>query len=91
MDFKNIVAQIDAEIARLQQARSLLAAAGVLVAFPSARNGRPKQNAVAPVVPKPIKRRKRRKLSAEGRARIAEAAKRRWAKQKAKGKRSAER
>jgi hypothetical protein len=82
--FKDIVAQIDAEIARPQQARTLLAATSVSVAFSNARRGRPKLNSVATVPSKPTKKRKRRNLSPEGRARIAEASKRRWAKHKAK-------
>ncbi len=80
MSLENIVAQIDAEIALLQQARSLLAASGI----PAVRRGRPKKNVEAPVPSKPAK--KKRNLTPEGRARIAEAVKRRWAKQKAKGK-----
>jgi len=52
------------------------------------RRGRPggsKNRAAAAVqpVPQPISRRKRRKISAEGRARIAEAQRKRWAAQKA--------
>ena len=86
MALNDIVAQIDAEIARLQQARSLLATTGISVAFPGARRGRPKQNAAVPGTSKPTKKRKKRNLSPEGRARIAEAAERRWAKLKAKGK-----
>ncbi len=77
MALKDILAQIDAEIARLQQARTLLVATGV----PAARRGRPKQQATVPAVSKPAK--KKRNLSPESRARIAEAVKRRWAKQKA--------
>lgn len=78
MALKEILAQVNAEIARLQQARALLSATDV----PARRRGRPKQqNAVVPLLPKPAK--KKRNLSPEGRARIAEAVKRRWAKQKA--------
>ena len=86
MAFNDIVAQIDAEIARLQQARSLLATTGISVAFPGARRGRPKQNAAVPATSKPTKKRKKRNLSPEGRVRIAEAVKRRWAKQKGNNK-----
>lgn len=84
MALKDIVAQIDEEIARLQQARSLLAASGIAVALPAVRRGRPKTNGETPALSKPAK--KKRNLSPEGRARIAEAVKRRWAKQKARGK-----
>jgi hypothetical protein len=91
MAFKDIVAQIDVEIARLQQARTLLAATSVSVAFSTARRGRPKLNSMATVPSKPTKKRKKRNLSPEGRARIAEAAKRRWAKLRAKGKQNVKR
>jgi hypothetical protein len=80
MALKNILAQIDAEIARLQQARALLGGTGVQ----KARRGRPRLSEAVSLPPKPAK--KKRNLSPEGRARIAEAVKRRWAKQKAKGK-----
>jgi len=84
MALKDLVSQIDAEIARLQQARSLLAASEVSVALPIVRRGRPKKNVETPVAFKPAK--KKRNLSPEGRARIAEAVKRRWAAQNASGK-----
>jgi hypothetical protein len=72
MPIKNILAEIDAEIARLQQARVLLSGDTVKRGL-----GRP------PAVPIEVKK---RNLSAEGRARIAAAVKARWAKQKkAKG------
>jgi hypothetical protein len=66
-----ILAQIDREIAQLQQARSLLGGKAV-----SAR----KKTAVAPAARKTAK--KKRNLTPEGRKRIAEAVKRRWAEQK---------
>ncbi len=81
MALKDIVAQIDEEIERLQQARSLLAVSGISVALPVVRRGRPKKNAGTPMLSKPAK--KKRNLTPEGRARIAEAVKRRWAAQKA--------
>jgi hypothetical protein len=84
MALKGIVAQIDEEIAGLQQARSLLAASGISVTLPAVGRGRPKKNAEMPVLSKSAK--KKRNLSPEGRARIVEAVKLRWAKQKAKGK-----
>jgi hypothetical protein len=86
MALKDIVAQIDEEVARLQQARSLLAASGIAVALPAVRRGRPKTHGGTPALLKPAK--KKRNLSPEGRARIAEAVKRRWAKQKAATKRN---
>jgi hypothetical protein len=74
-----IIAEIDAQILKLQQARALLAGTA------AGGRGRPKgsKNA-APAAAAPRKR----KLSAEGRKRIAEAMKKRWAerrKQNAKG------
>jgi len=68
-----ILTQIDHEIAQLQRARTLLAG-GVAV--------RPKKVATAPATKKPTKKKKKRNLSPEGRKRIAEAVKRRWAEQK---------
>jgi len=76
MSFPKILTLIDAEIATLQQARALIAGAakrGV---------GRPK-GSTAPVVAKP---KHKHKLSPEGRARIATAAKARWAAQRKAGK-----
>jgi hypothetical protein len=69
-----IITLVDAEISRLQQARTLLAQFGELT--------EPREH--APLRTKP--KRKRRKLSPEGRARIVEALKRRWATQKSKPK-----
>lgn len=65
-----ILAEIDREIAQLQQARALLVGA---VAQTSKKAG---SNATG----KP--RKKKRNLTPEGRRRIAEAVKRRWAEQK---------
>jgi hypothetical protein len=71
MALTGLLAQIDLEIARLQQARALLA--------PTEITGKRGQTALKAA--KPVK--KKRNLTPEGRARIAEAVKRRWAKQKA--------
>jgi hypothetical protein len=70
----SILAEIDREIAQLQQARALLGGGGKIAA--------PKKEkaAAAPAAKKTIK--KKRNLSPEGRKRIAEAVKRRWAEQK---------
>jgi hypothetical protein len=65
-----ILAQIDQEIAQLQHARALLV--GKATAAP--------KKAAVPAAKKPAK--KKRNLSPEGRKRIAEAVKRRWAEQK---------
>jgi len=66
-----ILTQIDREIAQLQQARSLLGGAAVSTS---------KKAAAAKAARKPAK--KKRNLTPEGRKRIAEAVKRRWAEQK---------
>jgi len=83
MALKDILTQLDAEIARLQQAKTLLASADVSTTS-AARRGRPRKDTASPAPAKPAK--KKRNLSPEGRARIAEAVKRRWASQKAKAK-----
>jgi hypothetical protein len=67
-----ILAQIDYEIAQLQQARAVLAGGSAAT---------PKKAAAAPAAKKPGKK-KKRNLTPEGRKRIAEAVKRRWAEQK---------
>jgi hypothetical protein len=80
MAIAEILASIDLDLAKLQQAKTLLSGG----AAPAAKRkpGRPKKVAVfAPKVEKPAK--KKRKLSPEGRKRIAEAVKKRWAAQKA--------
>ena len=71
MGVSEILAQIDREIAQLQQARSLLGGAAATA---------PKKAAAARAAKKPVK--KKRNLTPEGRKRIAEAVKRRWAEQK---------
>lgn len=86
MALKEVLAHIDAEIARLQQAKSLLASVDASVA-PAIRKGRPKKDTSSPAPTKTVK--KKRNLSPEGRARIAEAVRRRWAAQKSKQKNKA--
>jgi hypothetical protein len=78
-----ILAAIDAELAKLNQARALLI--GEPVKAPKGKSGRPVTKATPVKAAKvaPIKK-KKRNLTPEGRARIAEAVKRRWAKQKEK-------
>jgi hypothetical protein len=66
-----ILAQIDHEIALLQQARTLLGGASVTA---------PRKAAAGSAGKKAVK--KKRNLTPEGRKRIAEAVKRRWAEQK---------
>lgn len=74
MTIDSIVAQIDAEIARLTQVRALLSGTGIAKAASAAKT------AAAPK----RRGRKRRALSAEARKRIADAQRKRWAAQKAK-------
>ena len=72
MEVDRIIAEIDAQISKLQQARELLAGT-----TPKSGKGpgRPKgsKNAKQATAPK------KRKLSPEGRKRIADAMKKRWA------------
>ena len=89
MEVSTILAAIDAEIAKLQQARTLLAGSTT----PKAGRGRPKgsKNSISVSVPlkattatpKAAKAAKavkgKRQLSPEGRKAIADAMKRRWA------------
>jgi hypothetical protein len=75
MSIESIIAQIDAEIAQLTEARNQLAPKGAV-------SGKPAK----PAVTKLGRPRKRRALSEEARKRIADAQRRRWAAQKAKTK-----
>ena len=70
MSVKQIIAELDVEIARLEQARNILSGATV-----KRGPGRPKLNPGTGIE-------KKRKMSAEGRARIVAAVKARWAKAK---------
>jgi hypothetical protein len=72
MDTALIIQFIDAEIARLEQAKAVLNGRNT-----PARRGRPIGSGATPAA-KPV----RRKMSAEGRARIVAAQKARWAKMK---------
>jgi hypothetical protein len=88
MGISEILATIDSEIATLQQAHALLSGAVAPTSKKAAgrtkkKPGRPKKvAAVVPDAKKPAKKKKRH-ISAEGRKRIAEAVKKRWAAQKA--------
>lgn len=74
MGVSEILVQIDHEIAQLQRARTLLAGGAAAI---------PRKATAAPAAMKPSrKRKKKRNLSPEGRKRIAEAVRRRWAEQK---------
>lgn len=73
MGVSDILLQIDREIAQLQQARALLSGGSAVAA--------PRKAAAAAPAPKKAAK-KKRNLTPEGRKRIAEAVKRRWAEQK---------
>ena len=73
MGVSEILVQIDREIAQLQKARTLLAGGSTSA---------PKKTAAPLAAKKTTKRKKKRNLTPEGRKRIAEAVKRRWAEQK---------
>lgn len=73
MEVSRIIAEIDAQISKLQQARAVLAG----TTAPAGR-GRPKGSKNAASATPSAKPRKR-KLSPEGRKRIADAMKKRWA------------
>jgi hypothetical protein len=75
MQLTKILAEIDLEISRLEQARTLLAGETA----PTVRKTRKVKSAAADG---PVKRKKKRNLSPEGRKRIAEAVRRRWELQK---------
>ena len=77
MAIQSILAQIDSEIARLKQARELLATTGPA----AAKAGRSATKAAPSAKP-----RKKRVLSAEARKRIADAQRKRWAAQRSKAK-----
>ena len=86
MAIKEIMASIDRDIAKLQQARSLLQ--DEVARTGKKKAGRPKKPAIAPkrvvvaAVPLAKPANKKRKLSPEGRKRIVEALKKRWAAKK---------
>lgn len=85
MEVSRIIAEIDTQILKLQQARALLS--GTTVPAVRTGRGRPKGSKNGAAAAAPAGTRKR-KLSPEGRKRIAEAMKKRWAerrKQNAKG------
>jgi hypothetical protein len=86
VEVSRIIAEIDAQIVKLQQARALLG--GTTATAKRTGPGRPKGSknpaAATPATTAPRKR----KLSPEGRKRIADAMKKRWAerrKQSSKG------
>jgi hypothetical protein len=89
VDVSSILAEIDSQISKLQQARALLSVSDVAPKT-GAKRGRPKgsKNTAVKVAAKTSakvavpKTTPKRKLSAEGRKRIADAMKKRWADKK---------
>jgi hypothetical protein len=82
MSVATLISSIDAEIAKLHQARALLAGAATPA---TKKRGRPAKTAGAAEVVKTVTAKaakKKRRLSLEARARMAEAARARWAKAK---------
>ncbi len=82
MDFNRIVQEIDSEISRLQQARALLTGESS-----KRRPGRPKAAPAAAThkaaaTPAAKTGTRKRRLSPEGRKRIADAMRKRWAERK---------
>jgi hypothetical protein len=75
VEVSRIIAEIDGQIAKLQQARALLAGGA---GAPRAGRGRPKGSKNAATA-KDASAAGKRKLSPEGRKRIADAMKKRWA------------
>jgi hypothetical protein len=75
MSIETILAEIDAEIARLTQVRSLLAGSRAVTS-----SGSKSKTSKGP------RKKKKRVLSADARKRIADAQRKRWAAQKAKSK-----
>ncbi len=88
MDVSKIVAEIDAKIASLQHARTVLVGLNLtegvsapVVAIGTKRRGRPKgskNSTTATSAIKPAKKKRKRNLSPEGRKAISDALKRRW-------------
>jgi hypothetical protein len=76
VEVNRIIAELDAQISKLQQARALLA--GTTTSAGRTGRGRPKgsKNTASAASTKTARK---RKLSPEGRKRIADAMKKRWA------------
>lgn len=81
MEVSRIIVEIDAQISKLQQARELLSGAE---SVKRSGPGRPKgsKNATTTSASTAPAGAKKRKLTPEGRKRIADAMKRRWAERK---------
>lgn len=80
MDFDHVIEVIDEEIKRLQEARAVLARTGI-----KKGPGRPKAAGASQKLsgnPAAKNDKRKRRLSPEGRRKIAEAMRRRWAERK---------
>ncbi len=71
------IARLQAEVARLQSARDLIS--GGEATAPKRGRGRPKGSVNAVIAPIATRRKKRKPMSEEARAKIAAAQKKRWA------------
>jgi len=85
MAIENIIAELDAEIARLKQVRDLLSSTGKLEARIGTVKGRPGRKPKAAATTAKAKTGAKRVLSPEARKAIADAQRRRWAAQRARG------
>lgn len=80
MEVSRIIAEIDAQIEKLQQARNLIqGSTGDAPTADKPRRGRPRKDASQTAAPAVKKSAGKRSLSPEARKRIADAQKRRWA------------
>lgn len=79
MEVTRILAEIDAQITKLQQARTLLSGSGATAPVVKKAVGRPRKVPAPPVKAVTPTGRAKRNLSPEARKRIADAQKRRWA------------
>lgn len=80
MEVSRIIAEIDAQIEKLQQARNLIQGSnGDAPAVDKPRRGRPRKDAAQAAPTTTKKSAGKRSLSPEARKRIADAQKRRWA------------
>jgi hypothetical protein len=84
MAIEGIIAQLDAEIARLTHVRNLLSATGKVEAKITAVKGKPTRKARGTTKAPKAKTGVKRVLSPEARKAIADAQRKRWAAQKAK-------
>lgn len=81
MEVSRIIAEIDSQILKLQQARELLAGTSMKA---GKGRGRPRgsKNAVSATAKVATPAKRQRKLTPEGRKKIADAMKKRWAEKK---------